>query len=349
MNEKVSRFKVPLPGSGAPTTFGIGLRPRNAPPEGPQTLPGRLAEQTAKGLQQEIDALRLEREQGGVVLRLDPKVIRVTEFANRHSRSLAEDDPEMLKLVRSIQKNGQDKPVCVRPAADGSEHRYEIVDGHRRLAACLHLDRANPAGFSIKAVLDAAAKDARLLVLKMFRENEERFDLSAFEKGLMFQKWIGAGLYNTAREIADDIDLGEATVGKYLAIAALPQFMLEAFADVREIPVRAASALSQVAGSVALSAVQKEAARISRLDPRPAVDAVVQLLIAAGSRSAKPKKSVTTQETLVRIKGKVPLKVATKGNRISLKLQHLDPPMQKQFSEELREWAENWLRRKLDK
>jgi ParB family transcriptional regulator, chromosome partitioning protein len=348
MTEKVSRFKVALPSAGA-SSFGIGLRPRNAPTDGPQTLPGRLAEDTARGLQQQLDALRAEREDGRVILLLDPKDILITEFANRHAKSLAEDDPKMLELVESVRVNGQDQPVRVRPAANGSQSKYELVQGHRRLAACLHLDRTIPGGFQIRAILDAAASDARNLVLKMYRENEERFDLSAFEKGLMFQKWIDADLYKTAREIAGAIGMGEATVGKYLAIASLPQFLLDAFVDVREIPVRSASALSQLSGSANLPAIQKEALRIVRLEPRPVCDDVVKLLVGAASRSGKARKTVTTQETLVRIKGKVPLKVATKGNRISLKLSHLEPQTQKQFSDELREWAENWLRKRLDK
>jgi ParB family chromosome partitioning protein len=347
MNEKVSRFKVALPGG---STFGnIGLRPRNAPAEGPQTLPGRMAEQVAQGLQQQLDALRIEREDGRVVLMLDPKDILVTEFANRHASSLVDDDPKMLELVRSLQANGQDQPVRVRPAPDGAAAKYEIVQGHRRLAACLHLDRVTDGGFKIRALLDVAAKDARNLVLKMYRENEERFDLSAYEKGVQFQKWIDAGLYETAREIAAEIGVGEATVGKYLAIATLPQFVLDAFTDLREIPVRAGSALSQLSSSSNLSAVQKEAVRIARLDPRPSCDEVIKLLVSVATRTTKNRKPATTQETLVRIKGKVPLKVATKGNRISLKLSHLEPETQKQFSDELREWCETWLRKRLDK
>src|SRR4051812_10022048 len=163
MNEKVSRFKVPLPGgSGA---FSIGLRPRNAPADGPQTLPGRMAEREAQGLQQQLDGLRAEREDGRVVLFLDPKDIQVTEFANRHALSLAESDPRMLELVRSIKANGQDEAVSVRPASDGAGAKYELIKGHRRHAACLHLDRLTPTGFQIKATLDAAAKDDRYLVL----------------------------------------------------------------------------------------------------------------------------------------------------------------------------------------
>jgi len=64
--------------------------------------------------------------------------------------------------------------------------------------------------------------EARDLVLKMYRENEERYDLSAFEKGQMFARWLEAGVYASQRELSGAIGLGEAAAAKYLAVAGLP-------------------------------------------------------------------------------------------------------------------------------
>ena len=50
----------------------------------------------------------------------------------------------------------------------------------------------------------------------------------------------------------------------------------------------------------------------------------------------------------MRIGGRIPLKVGRGANRIVLKLQHVDEAMQKQLREELKDWAEAWLRKRLD-
>jgi len=70
--------------------------------------------------------------------------------------------------------------------------------------------------------VDAGAADARDLVLKMYRENEERYDLSAFEKGRMFARWLEARIYESQRELATGIGLGETAVAKYLALPPSP-------------------------------------------------------------------------------------------------------------------------------
>ena len=68
----------------------VGLRPRGAAPDpnGAQTYVGRLAEDANRSLEERIRALKAEREGGMVLLRLDPKQIAVTDFANRDRASL---------------------------------------------------------------------------------------------------------------------------------------------------------------------------------------------------------------------------------------------------------------------
>ena len=92
-----------------------------------------------------------------------------------------------------------------------------------------------------------------------------------------------------------------------------------------------------------VSAVRADAQR----DPQATPDVVLRTLVGA----AAGKNSVdrgTSREESVRIGGRVPLKVGSGRNRIVLKLQHVDEATQKQLREELKDWAEAWLRRKLE-
>jgi len=221
----------------------LTARANAVPTERPALTPrqlGPIAEQA--NLYAEHVATRAKlyddaKAQGRLLLPLDPKKIRATEFRNRHDRSLLADDPKFGELVKSLRVNGQENPIRVRPVKNALPFEFEIVSGHRRHAACLALDAETKGGFTILAIVDAGAAEARDLVLKMYRENEERHDLSAFEKGRMFVRWLEASLYENQRELAAAVGLGEAAAAKYLAVATLPAPILSAFRDERTIPM----------------------------------------------------------------------------------------------------------------
>ena len=140
--------------------------------------------------------------------------------------------------------------------------------------------------------------------------------------------------------------LGEAATAKYLAVANLPAPVLAAFGDVRTIPMSWGPTLSQAIKANG-SAVLRAAERLAQRDPQATPDVVLRTLVGA----AAGKNSVdrgTSREESVRIGGRVPLKVGSGRNRIVLKLQHVDEATQKQLREELKDWAEAWLRRKLE-
>jgi len=284
------------------------------------------------------------KKDGRLLLELDPKKIRATEFRNRHERSLLDSDPEFVKLKESLKAHGQEIPIRVRPVKDALPYEFEIISGHRRHAACLALD-TETGGFPILAMVDAEAADAREFVLKMYRENEERYDLSAFEKGRMFVRWMEAGLYESQRDIGAAVGLGESAVAKYLAVATLPPAVLAAFGDERLIPMSWGSAISQ-ALKVNEAAVLKTAERLAHRQPRPTPDALFKALVSAAA-DKRPTRA-TSREESVRIGGRIPLKVGAARNRIILKLAHLDDDLQKQLREELKDWAEAWLRKRMD-
>jgi ParB family transcriptional regulator, chromosome partitioning protein len=282
---------------------------------------------------------------GRLLLELDPKKIRATAFRNRHDRSLEADDAKLSELRESIRVHGQETPIRVRPVMGAAPFEFEIVAGHRRHAACLALDAAAPEGFPVLALVDVQAQEARDLVLKMYRENEQRYDLSAFEKGQMFARWLDAGLYQNQDELGTAVGLGKSAIAKYVAVAAIPARLLAAFGDERCISMRWGSTLSQALKSNE-AAVLACADQLSQLKPLPAPDAVFRALVAAAGDKSRASRG-TSREESVRIGGRVPLKVGSGRNRIVLKLQHLDESLQKQLREELKDWTEAWLRKRL--
>ena len=86
-----------------------------------------VGEQVKEGLAARVEKLEAERQSGLVLLRLDPKTIGLTEFANRHELGLVASDPAFQALVESVRTNGQDTPVRVRPAGATAKRRYEQI------------------------------------------------------------------------------------------------------------------------------------------------------------------------------------------------------------------------------
>jgi len=148
MTERKSRFSDPTQMPDDPALRVLQLRPQNSTQvkATPRTWPGRLAEEDSRGLQNHLAKERAERaaerEAGFVLVKLDPELIGLTEFANRHELSLSSNDKMLQALKASIKANGQDTPVRVRPVT-GGELAYELIEGHRRHAAIRELNREN--------------------------------------------------------------------------------------------------------------------------------------------------------------------------------------------------------------
>jgi ParB family transcriptional regulator, chromosome partitioning protein len=328
----------------------LSARASAAPAERPPARNlGPIAEQANLYAEHVATRARLydeARATGRLLLELDPKKIRATEYRNRLDRSLITEDPKFKELVESLEAHGQEIPIRVRPVKDAPPFEFEIISGHRRHAASLLLDAKSEAGFPILAIVDADASETRDLVLKMYRENEERYDLSAFEKGRMFARWLSAGLYGSQRELAAAIGLGEAAAAKYLAVAELPPEILAAFGDERSIPMSWGPTLSQ-AVKTNRTAVIRSAERLAQRKPLATPEVVLRTLTAAAAGKHAAGRG-TSREESVRIGGRIPLKVGSGRNRIVLKLQHVDEATQKQLREELKDWAEAWLRKRLE-
>ncbi|WP_293688437.1 ParB/RepB/Spo0J family partition protein [Thiolapillus sp.] len=159
------------------------------------------------------------------LLKLRTDDIRVSATYNREPVALEDDRFEVLK--HSIATHGQDEPVRVR-YVDGA---YELIAGHRRLEACRQL------GNRVVALLTDVTDERDAELLK-WRENAEREDLSAYEKWRLFQSWLDTGLFASQAAIADAIGLTKARLSQIFAIADLPDTVVNALQDRRNIQVK---------------------------------------------------------------------------------------------------------------
>jgi ParB family transcriptional regulator, chromosome partitioning protein len=329
----------------------ILARATQAPSSRAPSLPGakpyvaEAGQRLAEGLREENQRLKAERAAGLLVLRLNPKRVRATEFVNRDERAFLETDPKFIELKNSLRVNGQEHPIRVRAVANDPAVDFEIVSGHRRHRAALALDDESEGGFPILALVDGNAAESRDLVLKMYRENEERADLSAYEKGLMFQQWLSSGVFTEQGELASAIGVSDATVTKYLQIADLPPFVVAAFPDPRDIAVRWSHDLVK-ALKANPTKVEEVALRLANTSPRPDAGAVARALIASGE-AARESRGSPSREQAVKIDGRVALRMQRRDGRFTIKFYQLDKRAQREITEEILELAERRVRERL--
>lgn len=222
-------------------------------------------------------------ENANVAVKLDPKGIRASHWANRDEASF--HSVEFKHLKEEIEKAGGNvQPIKVRPAK-GEPGVYEIVFGHRRHRACLEL------GTNVLAVIEEL--DDAALFMQMDRENRQRADLRPYEQGVMYARALDEGLFPSQRKMADSLGIDYGGAGKLLALARLPKDVLAAFASPLDIQFAWGPLLS--------SAVQKDpdvvlsrAKQFAKLEPKKGAKEVFLALTSEGVDSIYPPLSKPT-------------------------------------------------------
>ena len=108
------------------------------------------------------------------------------------------------ELANSILENGVVTPIKVEmlPNVDGkgTKNQYQLVDGHRRLAACQYLLEQHQTEIDIPAMLVVCRDEADTLVQMLVSNDSEPF--TPFEEALMFQR-LKTEFKLTVQQIAD--------------------------------------------------------------------------------------------------------------------------------------------------
>lgn len=241
--QKAGLIAAPL---ATPRPFESATAPLD--PGRPKTAPGSMLHfmsQQSTAIR-EVEQLkdRLKEFEGSAPVRsLDPTQVRPSKWANRHQMSFLGAEFEALKEeIRSAGGNVQ--PIKVRPlrealhgATPEAAERYELVFGHRRHRACLEL------GLPVLAVVEETS-DLDLFQ-QMERENRARKNLSAWEQGCMYRQALDGGLYPSLRKLAEGIGVDVSLVSRSVALARLPDAVIQAFPSPLEIQFGWAASLGE--------------------------------------------------------------------------------------------------------
>lgn len=185
------------------------------------------------------------------------------------------------QLIESIRANGQRLSVLGRPSSRKDGPAIELIYGARRLFA------AKTLGISI--LVDVRPVDDRTALIEMDVENRLRTDITPYERGLSYRRWLANGIFKTQAELSKALAISEAQVSRLLCFAELPAVVVGAFQSPSAIREEWAVVLAkQCRDAERRSVILRRAREHARApQPRPAPH-VFASLTEDGGLSRKP-------------------------------------------------------------
>lgn len=183
--------------------------------------------------------------------------------------------------IESVRKHGQLVPALGRKLQNEPMYEVEVVCGARRLFVARYLKVA--LRIELREMTD---RDA---IVAMDIENRQRQDISAYERGLSYARWLREGYFSSQEDIASALKISGSQVSRLLKIARLPPVVLNAFPNVGDIceswGLEIAAALEDAEKRGPTISVARE---ISRGEQRFAAPEVRRRLLMANAPGRKP-------------------------------------------------------------
>jgi len=197
-----------------------------------------------------------------------------------HDRLDAHVTEETCKLeIESVAKHGQLVPVLARRLAGDANYDFELIYGARRLFVARHLNK--PLSLEVR---DLSDRDA---IVAMDIENRHRRDISPYERGRSYARWLRAGYFQSQEEVAAHLKVSASQVSRLLKMARLPSVVVGAFESATDICEVWGLALAEaLEDPVRRPMLIDRARRIATQTPRPRPADTFRRIM-AGPRSSK--------------------------------------------------------------
>jgi ParB family chromosome partitioning protein len=159
------------------------------------------------------------------IISADPFKCRVW---NLHDRFASEVNEHTCKSeIESISAHGQVVPVLGRRLTDDPNYEIELIYGARRLFAARHLKA--PLLVELREISDREG------LVAMDIENRQREDISPYERGLSYKRWLQNGHFASQDDISRTLNVSASQVSRLLQLAKLPAVVVDAFRSAEEI------------------------------------------------------------------------------------------------------------------
>ena len=255
---------------------------------------------------------------------VDPARCRMWDRHNRDYALLTEDNCR--DLIDGIRSQGQQEfPAIVRPVED-ADYDFEVICGARRHFAVSWLRANNYTQF--KYLVEARQMSDEEAFRLADIENRDREDISDYERALDYADAVARYYGGKQKAMAARQEVSQPWLSRYLQLAKLPQVIVDAFPNIREIRERNARELKPLLSAPdSARAVLDEAAAIGRAQAQARsgrssfVDAatVMRRLTRAGRPPApKPEPTGKTYRRSIHDRG---IEISRRGRKIHVEFE----------------------------
>lgn len=159
------------------------------------------------------------------IVSVNPFRARMWSLHDRCDHHLNEDTCKA--EIDSFSKHGQLVPALGRPVHGDPDYDVELIYGARRLFVARYINK--PLFVDVREMSDREA------IISMDIENRHRADVSPYERGVSYARWLRSGHFGSQDEIARALNISSSRVSRLLRLAKLPSVILNAFASPLEI------------------------------------------------------------------------------------------------------------------
>ncbi len=165
---------------------------------------------------------------------VDPLECRMWERHNRNYELLNEENCR--DLIDGIRAQGRQEFAAVVRPIDDPDYKYEVICGARRHFAVSWLRDNNYTQF--KYLIEAREMDDEEAFRLADIENREREDISDYERAIDYADAIARYYGGKQKSMAERLEVSQPWLSRYLALAALPEQVVNAFPSIRDLKER---------------------------------------------------------------------------------------------------------------
>lgn len=231
-------------------------------------------------------------------LLLDPSRVRIWRGNGRIQTKLTEENCRDL-IDSIIAEGGQKVPAVVRHCADDPDHDYELIAGTRRHFAVSWLRTNSYPEMRLLAQVAELDDEAAFRIADI--ENRARKDISDIERARNYAAGLDLHYGGKAVRMAERLKLSKGWLSKMLKAATIPDWVLDAFANLHELTLNPAYKLALALDDPGKASAIGQEAELIASENRRAIEAgtpphpgsiVLRRLLAAKSTTPTPVKDL---------------------------------------------------------
>jgi ParB family chromosome partitioning protein len=216
------------------------------------------------------------------IILVNPFRCRLWDLHDRFETGISEETCRA--EIESFSRYGQIVPALGRALRGDPDYDVEVICGARRLFVARHIKR--DLAVELRDISDREA----LILMDM--ENHQREDISAYERGMSYSRWLRSGLFQSQDDIARALKISPPQVSRLLKLARLPAVIVDAFTSPAEIHESwGLELIEALEDGDRRQPTIKRARAIGLQNPRPNGAEVYRQLLASSGKGRRPKAS----------------------------------------------------------